>query len=52
MRADMAKVIVERPRRKGWAWTKPKGYAKRLREYGDDGPPAREGGNIIGIIAD
>jgi hypothetical protein len=44
MRADMAKVIVERPRIKGWgAWSKPKGYRRRLRRFGDDGPPAREG---------
>lgn len=43
MRADMAKVIVERPRKKGCAWNKPKGYRRRLRRYGDDGPPAREG---------
>jgi hypothetical protein len=43
MRADMAKVIVERPRRKGWETRKPKGYRRRLRRYGDDGPPAREG---------
>ncbi len=43
MRADMAKVIVERPRKKGFAWNKPKGYQRRLRRYGDDGPPAREG---------
>ena len=31
MRADMAKVIVERPRLKGWAWNKPKGYQRQLR---------------------
>jgi hypothetical protein len=43
MRADMAKVIVERPRKKGCAWHKPKGYQRRLRRYGEDGPPAREG---------
>src|ERR1043165_3926823 len=43
MRPDMAKVIVERPRKKGWAWNKPKGYQRRLRRYGEDGPPAREG---------
>jgi hypothetical protein len=43
MRADMAKVIVERPRRKCWTGKKPKGYQRRLRCYGDDGPPAREG---------
>jgi hypothetical protein len=39
----MAKVIVERPRKKGCSWHKPKGYRRRLRRYGDDGPPAREG---------
>jgi len=43
MRADMAKVIVERPRHKGWAWNKPKGYARKLRRLAEDGPPAREG---------
>jgi hypothetical protein len=43
MRADMAKVIVERPRKKGCASDKPKGYWRRLRSYGEDGPPAREG---------
>lgn len=43
MRADMAKVIVERPRKKGCAWHKPKGYQRRLRRYGEDGPPVREG---------
>jgi hypothetical protein len=43
MRADMAKVIVERPRKKARAWKKPKGYQRRLRRYGEDGPPAREG---------
>lgn len=43
MRADMAKVIVERPRRKGWAWNKPKGYQQIVRRYGEDGPPCREG---------
>lgn len=43
MRADMAKVIVERPRKKGCAWDKPKGYRRRLMGYGEDGPPAREG---------
>jgi hypothetical protein len=39
----MAKVIVERPRLKGWAWKKPKGYQRQLRQYGEDGPPRREG---------
>ena len=43
MRSDMAKVIVERPRKKGGAWEKPKGYQRRLRQYGDDGAPQREG---------
>jgi hypothetical protein len=43
MRADMAKVIVERPRKKGGSWHKPKGYLRRLRRYGEDGPPVREG---------
>jgi hypothetical protein len=43
MRADMAKVIVERPRRRGYAWNKPKGYQRRLRRLRDDGPPLREG---------
>lgn len=43
MRSDMAKVIVERPRKKGCAWNKPKGYQRRLRRYGEDGPPSREG---------
>jgi len=43
VRADMAKVIVERPRKKGCAWHKPKGYQRQLRRYGADGPPCREG---------
>jgi hypothetical protein len=43
MRADMAKVIVERPRIQGRACRKPKGYARRLLRYGEDGPPMREG---------
>jgi hypothetical protein len=43
MRADMAKVIVERPRHQGHAGRKPKGYHKRLQRFGEDGPPAREG---------
>ncbi len=43
MRADMAKVIVERPRKKGRSWKKPKGYQRQLRRYGEDGPPCREG---------
>ena len=43
MRADMAKVIVERPRIKGRAWRKPKGYKKLLQNCGTDGSPHREG---------
>lgn len=43
MRSDMAKVIVERPRIRGRAWKKPKGYAQKLRSYGEEGPPRREG---------
>lgn len=43
MRADMAKVIVERPRKKGCASKKPKGYQKAVRRYGEDGPPSHEG---------
>src|SRR5262245_8889655 len=43
MRDDMAKVIVERPRKKGCSSKKPKGYLRRLRSYGEDGPPSREG---------
>jgi hypothetical protein len=43
MRSDMAKVIVEKPRRKGWAGKRPKGYRQRLRAFGSDGPPIREG---------
>src|SRR2546421_232209 len=43
VRSDMSKVIVERPRKKGCAWHKPKGYLRRLRCYGDDGPPRCEG---------
>ena len=39
----MAKVIVERPRRKGWAGKRPKGYSRRLRAFGADGPPPRDG---------
>src|SRR5262245_57603479 len=42
MREDMAKVIVERPRHKGWAWARPKGYKRRLTRYGGDAP-TREG---------
>jgi hypothetical protein len=38
----MAKVIVERPRIKGCAWNKPKGYARQLRRFGEDGPPCGE----------
>jgi hypothetical protein len=43
MRADMAKVIVERPRKKGCSFKKPKGYQRRLCRYGEDGPPCHEG---------
>jgi hypothetical protein len=43
MRPDMAKVIVERPRLKGYAWNKPKGYQRKLRKLAADGPPLREG---------
>src|SRR5947209_8125144 len=43
MRADMAKVIVERPRKKGGSFHKPKGYQRRLRRFGEEGPPCREG---------
>ncbi len=43
MRSDMAKVIVERPRKRGWAWNKPKGYQRRLNRLLDDAPPIREG---------
>jgi hypothetical protein len=38
----MAKVIVERPRLNS-GWHKLKGYQRRLRRHGEDGPPAREG---------
>jgi hypothetical protein len=47
MRADMGKVLVERPRLGGWRFaSRPgKGYAKRVRKCLDAGesPPAREG---------
>lgn len=43
MRADMAKVIVERPRKKGCAWNKPKGYQRLLHRLGEDGSLRREG---------
>jgi hypothetical protein len=43
VRGDMAKVIVERPRRRGWAWTKPKGYGRKLRRDGDSDALQREG---------
>jgi hypothetical protein len=43
MREDMAKVIVERPRLKRWAWDRPKGRQRQLQRYGEDGPPRREG---------
>lgn len=43
MRADMSKVIVERPRLRSGAWPKPKGARRRLQRFGEDGPPGREG---------
>lgn len=47
MRADMGKVLVERPRLGGWRGARRpgKGYAKRLKKCLDAGesPPAREG---------
>jgi hypothetical protein len=44
MRADMAKVIVERPRHRGWSGRKPKGYRKNLRRALQlESPPRREG---------
>jgi hypothetical protein len=47
MRADMGKVLVERPRVTGWGYSPgpTKGYRKRLRKCLDagDSPPAREG---------
>lgn len=46
MRADMGKVLVERPRLGGWRFARRpgKGYAKRVRKCldGDDSPPQRE----------
>jgi hypothetical protein len=43
MRADMAKVIVERPRKRGHAWTKPKGYLRKLNRLRGEGEPVHEG---------
>ena len=43
MRADMAKVIVERPRFKRGSTRKPKGAKRRIARCGEDGPPGREG---------
>src|SRR5262245_55118519 len=43
VRSDMAKVIVERPRLRGWAWNKPKGYQRRQRRSLAEGLPVREG---------
>ena len=43
MRSDMAKVIVERPRKRRWAWNKPKGLQRRLNRLLGEGPPIREG---------
>lgn len=36
MRVDMAKVIVERPRKKGCAWKRPKGFSRQLQRHGLD----------------
>jgi hypothetical protein len=43
MRSDMAKVIVERPRRGSGAATKRKGYERELTKAGADNLPRREG---------
>jgi hypothetical protein len=44
MRADMAKVIVERPRHRGWSGKTPKGYRKKWRRLlAGEKPPIREG---------
>src|SRR5919202_1057601 len=43
MRSDMAKVIVERPRLRGHAWNKPKGYHRKLHRLRGEGLPVREG---------
>ncbi|HEV3258808.1 MAG TPA: hypothetical protein VG013_18195 [Gemmataceae bacterium] len=43
MRADMAKVIVERPRLGSRGRGKPKGYRRALQRLSDDGLPIREG---------
>ncbi len=43
MRADMAKVIVERPRHPGWGSNKPKGYRKYENRNQAEGLPRCEG---------
>jgi hypothetical protein len=43
MRSDMAKVIVERPRKKGRAWRKPKGFLREQQKLFEEGLPFREG---------
>jgi hypothetical protein len=43
MRADMAKVIVERPRFGSRIHGKPKGYRRSIQRLSEDGGPAREG---------
>jgi hypothetical protein len=43
MRADMAKVIVERPRFGSRVHGKPKGYRRSLQKLLEDGGPVREG---------
>src|SRR5437762_2668741 len=42
MREDMAKVIVERPRKRGCALNKPKSYAKQLYRIAAEDQPKRE----------
>jgi hypothetical protein len=43
MRDDMDKVIVERPRIGSRSKCPPKGEQRRLRRYGEEGPPSKEG---------
>src|SRR5262249_60160409 len=43
MRADMAKVIVERPRFGSRIHGKPKGYRRSVQRLSEDGGPPREG---------
>lgn len=43
MRSDMAKVIVERPRRGSRIRGKPKGYRRKLGRLSAEGTPVREG---------